>query len=39
RSKHDGLWGEHSGYLYDAATVLAEIGAFMNRERSRLASA
>ena len=35
RSKHDSLWGGHGGYLYDAGTVLAEIGAFMAKERGK----
>lgn len=39
RSKHDALWHGRSGYLYNAATVLAEIGAFVARERSNIASA
>ncbi len=38
RSKHAALWGGHGGYLYDAATVLAEMGSFMARERSKFPS-
>ena len=39
RTKHDALWNSKGGYLYDTATVLAEIGAFMTKERNRLSQA
>jgi hypothetical protein len=35
RSVHDALWGGRAGYLYDAATVLREIGEFMRREQTK----
>lgn len=35
RSKHAALWGGRDGYLYDAATVLHEIGEFMEAERKK----
>ena len=34
RSKYDTLWGCRGGYLYDAATVLREIGEFMQSQRA-----
>jgi len=36
RSKYDALWNCRDGYLYDAATVLREIGEFMRVESERL---
>ncbi len=36
RSKYDALWNCHGGYLYDAATVLREIGEFMRAESEHL---
>jgi nucleoside-diphosphate-sugar epimerase len=36
RSNYAPLWNNRSGYLYDAQTVLREIGEFMNTERQRL---
>lgn len=38
RSKYDALWKCRGGYLYDAATVLHEIGEFMQAEAKRLAA-
>ncbi len=36
RTKYDSLWNCHGGYLYDAPTVLREIGEFMRDESERL---
>lgn len=36
RSKYGELWNCHGGYLYNAATVLREIGEFMRVETDRL---
>ncbi len=36
RSKYDALWNCRGGYLYDAATVLLEIGEFICAETERL---
>jgi nucleoside-diphosphate-sugar epimerase len=38
RSNYASLWHRRSDYLYDAQTVLHEIGAFMRAERERLAA-
>ena len=35
RSKHAALFGGRNGYLYDRATVLDELRAFVDRERSQ----
>lgn len=37
RTKHSALWGRNDGYLYDAATVLREMGDFMAAQRAQLA--